>query len=427
MIYDRTAATHIIGSLVQNPSLLVDSDKYALSPLDFTEKIHSILFSVVNNLYFSGIVKIDVLVIEDYLKKYPEIYETYLKNHGTDFLIAAIELAELSNFDFYYDRVKKMTLLRDLKESGFNIQDWYIEDVYDISKRQQMELKLEKATIKEILQSIQNKLYGIESDFVNKKNFAFQNIYEGIRGLLDNLKIEPAIGLPFSTEIFSTITFGARKKKYYLLSGDTGTGKSRTALENMFHLSIPIRWNIKKGDWEISGSNQKSIFISTELDFTELQLPALAYITGIDEGLIKTFQLTEQQKQRIEIALNILEHFQDNIYLYHMPDPTIQQLTTSVKQKIVQHEIDNVFFDYIHTSPQLLAEFRASGLREDVVLNMVSTALKNLANEMDVFVWSGTQLNAGAKEADFVDVGNLRGQIGPDNILSSLLLGLYNN
>jgi replicative DNA helicase len=161
MIYDRTAATHIIGSLVQNPSLLVDSDKYALSPLDFTEKIHSILFSVVNNLYFSGVVKIDILVIEDYLKKDPEIYETYLKYNGTDFLIAATELAEVSNFDFYYDIIKKMTLLRDLKENGFNIQDWYVEDIYDISKRQQMELKLEKATIKEILQSIQNKLYGI--------------------------------------------------------------------------------------------------------------------------------------------------------------------------------------------------------------------------------------------------------------------------
>jgi hypothetical protein len=60
-----------------------------------------------------------------------------------------------------------------------------------------------------------------------------------------------------------------------------------------------------------------------------------------------------------------------------------------------------------------LSEFSAQHIREDVILMMVSSALKNLANELDAFLWTGTQVNAQIDKQDFADENCLRGQMGP--------------
>ena len=55
--------------------------------------------------------------------------------------------------------------------------------------------------------------------------------------------------------------------------------------------------------------------------------------------------------------------------------------------------IEYAFFDYIFTSPSLLSEFRDIKVREDVALGLLSAALKDLANELGIFIMSATQLS----------------------------------
>ena len=57
-----------------------------------------------------------------------------------------------------------------------------------------------------------------------------------------------------------------------------------------------------------------------------------------------------------------------------------------------------MFYDYIFSSPGLLSEFRDLRIREDVALGMLSTALKDLAVELDVFMRSATQVNGDLQE-----------------------------
>ena len=49
---------------------------------------------------------------------------------------------------------------------------------------------------------------------------------------------------------------------------------------------------------------------------------------------------------------------------------------------------------------------------------LLSTALKEIANEQDIFIWTGTQLNGTMEPGTIGDVTNIRGQIGPQNTLS---------
>lgn len=409
MIYDKKAAANIIGCLIKNPDLFANTDKYLLIPNDFDHRLHRIIFSVVYNLFHSGAEIININEIHEYLKNYPELYDVFNKQKGSDFILTSQETAELKNFNYYYDRIKKMSLLRSLKEIGFSIEDWYVEGDYDIAKRQELEKQLEKTSIQEIVASYQGKLYEVESTFINKKNFKFASVAEELETLFETLKEVPELGLPLQGKLFTTITRGARKSKLYCMSGGTSYGKTRLAIGNACKLAFPFYWNNNKERWENNGCNQKVIFITTELDMTEVQTVILSNISGINEEKILNGHYSEEESKRAKQAIQIIKHFGENFYLYHMPDPTIEQLNNNIRRLVITKKFDCVFFDYIHTSPQLIGEFSGMRIREDVALLMVSTSLKNLANELEVFVWTGTQVNASEADADFADESCLRG------------------
>lgn len=86
--------------------------------------------------------------------------------------------------------------------------------------------------------------------------------------------------------------------------------------------------------------------------------------------------------------------------------------------------------DYIHSSMKILEEItRRSGgvkLREDNVLFMLSTKLKEICNIYGVFILSATQLNGDWKDAEIPDQNLLRGakSIADRVDLGSILLGV---
>lgn len=69
--------------------------------------------------------------------------------------------------------------------------------------------------------------------------------------------------------------------------------------------------------------------------------------------------------------------------------------------------------DYIHTSLKILEEItkRSGGvkLREDNILFMISIRLKDLCNELGIFIMSATQLNGDWQEAKEANQNLLRG------------------
>lgn len=422
MIYNKRIATQVIGCLFKKPTLLTQTDKYQPNVDDFTDRLHRIVFTFLNNMFESGAEVLQVTDFVKHLQGYPEYYSFFEANKGVDFLLTAMEIAELDSFDYYYSKNKKLTLLRQLQDSGFDISDWYIEESYDISKRQELEYKLDLATTSDILESIQTRLLAIEAGFINKRNFSVGSIMDGLEEYLEELTHSPEMGLQLNGDILSSAVRGARPGKVYSLSAKTGEGKTRFAVATACKLAFPIRWNSIKNKWDISGSNQRILFVTTELDFSEIQTIVLANISGINESKILDSEYSTEEKKRIQQAKQILKYYEKNFTLYHMPDPTIGQLNNNIRRYVKTKKIDSVFFDYIHTSPNLLAEFTSARVREDIVLMLMSTALKNLANELGIFIWTGTQVNAKADEYDFADETILRGSRA---IADKLDVGLF--
>lgn len=413
MIYNRNIGAQLLGAIFKKPELLADSDKYLLGLEDFPERLPRMIFGHMYNLYYGGMVKMEFESFVREIAKYPEQIEFFSQNQGEDFLLMAIERAEVENFDFYYDKIKKLSLLRSLKDAGFDISSWYAEGMLDIRQREILEEKLDNAQIHEIVNSFQSKFYDIETRFVNKKTFQVGTLANNIENMLAGLGKEATIGLQLNGEKLSTIVMGARKKKVMSMSGESGAGKSRYAISNACKLAYPILWSEEKKDWALTGSNQRVMLITTELSEDEVQTVVLAFVSGVEEDKIISKKMTQEENDRVLKAVSIVKHFEENFFLFLMPDPNVHQLNINVRRFAIQYQLDALFYDYIHTSPNLLMEFSGAKIREDVALMLLSTALKNLANEMNLFVWTGTQINGEIEDGKIAGVEVIRGQIGP--------------
>ena len=51
--------------------------------------------------------------------------------------------------------------------------------------------------------------------------------------------------------------------------------------------------------------------------------------------------------------------------IVRLSNPNIEQIKAVVRQNWILHDIKNVFYDYIFSSPSLLNEFRDLKIRED--------------------------------------------------------------
>ena len=173
------------------------------------------------------------------------------------------------------------------------------------------------------------------------------------------------------------------------------THNTRNLVGDACYMAFPIRYNSSLKTWVQEGSNEKVFYIATEQDISEIQTLILAYLSDINEEklLLKLKFLTEDEKERLNIAINIVEKFKDNFIITKMSDPSVSLIKSLCRRTVIKENIGNIIFDYIFSSPNLLTEFRDIKIREDVALMLLSTALKDLAVELDCFVETGTQIS----------------------------------
>ena len=145
---DTSSIVQVIGCVYKTPQLLDYSDKYILTEEDFPDQFHKILFGVAFKLHELGSEKITINSVLDYLSTRPKSEAIFIKQKGEEWLIKAVENAQVASFDYYYNRVKKMTLLRAFDYYGIDVSDIYDPDnIIDLKKKQLQEEQLDNATL----------------------------------------------------------------------------------------------------------------------------------------------------------------------------------------------------------------------------------------------------------------------------------------
>ncbi len=385
----------VLGSLIKHPQFLSEVDKYSLTLDDFSTRFEKYIFAAIQGLWQNGAQKITVFDIENFMEANAAAKKTFELQNGIEYLQDIEEFSNTENFPLYYTKLKKLNLLRDLKKQGFDTSEFYVEDL-TAPNADEVNARFEELTVQDIVVGVKKKLLTLESDYAGTEEVQEWDIAGDIDELVESFGEDGSVGLPIQGSILTKVIDGAQRSCLTIRSGASGTGKTRNAVADACLLAFPIRYNSSECRWEQKGHNEKVLFIITEQTDKQIKKMILAYLTDMNESKFKYGKFTPEEKKIIEQGKKIMKEFSSNFILVRIPNPTIDLVKTKVREKVLLHDIGYVFYDYIFIGPALLNEFRGFGVRNDEVLLMMATALKDLAVELNVCVFTSTQVNANA-------------------------------
>lgn len=437
--YRKDIANMLLGALYVQPTLFDHPKMAAVNEADFVDGLQKVSYAIMYNLYSMGHPKFSLGVIESYIQGRPqintlfdeeiEIAEGKYARQGEYYFDKLSQVGDPTAFEPALDTIKKLTLLRSLEKNGVSVKQFYDWDTENQELIAYQQNWFEHTSLKDMANEISDNIQHIMD--TSASNVASESIQagEGLLNLIDSFKEAPDFGSPSPIAMMDTITRGDRLGKFYLYSAPTGNGKSRIMMSRACYSAFPVIYDQHKQAWVDNGEAEGSLFISTELDSEECQTMALAFLTGIPEDIILDGKFDEDQERVLREGARIMS--EAPLYFEIISDFSVTEIEATIRKYYREHDVKYFRFDYIHTSMKFLAEIASISngmkLREDQVLFMLSTKLKDLANQLGIFIESGTQVNGdylegelnqnllrGSKAiADRIDVGMIAVKIRP--------------
>lgn len=416
-----TLYSTIIGGLINDPKLY---EQYpGLEPSDFEFASWKRAFEVVRELIVKD--KREVITPELFLSKYKgRGEENPLGQDGIFSFFTSTGARGEKSFEVAFKELKKQSLLKVLQAKGYDVSAFKSSDMFNPEKIAEAEKRFETSTSEEILQYFFSPLEEIKEKYAAYDIREDGNVATGVRELIEELKKTPEQGPSLEGDYFSAACRGARRGKFYLRSGSSGSGKTRTLTFDACHLAFPEKYSIKDQGFYIDREYDRetdtwhdrkpcrTLYITTEMDKSEIQTIILAYLSGVNERniLMGTYNALEREEERVLTAASIMEKHSDTFFLERISDPNLVNVEALIKKYVISKQVEAVFFDYIFTSPALLEQFSSARVREDSVLGLMANQLKQIAQDYNVFVMSSTQVNSEGMNTDgFKDEKCLRG------------------
>lgn len=419
------ATINVLGCLINNP-LLFTNNNYKFSVDDFLNRFPKIIFGALLYLANNGMQTIMPIDVDQFLKQYPDQYNVFSSNNGTEYLEKCIKMAEEKNLPYYYETLKKYSLISRLESQGFNTKDVYDPDMVDPDLLAAMQRKFDNMSVDDIIHTVEAKFLKTREEFASNSDITKSTAGDGIDELIDRLKIAPEFGLPFTSEYLTLVFRGFRKGCLYTESSAQGVGKSRRQAGESAHMAVSEIYNLDKKCWEKLEFNKPVLQISTELELSEVQTMWLAYISQVKEEHILDGTYEPGEEERVRKAGQILK--ESKLYFVSISNFDIDDIENLIKEYVAVHGVEYVFYDYLSTTLKIMAEgsrkTKISGLREDQILLMFCTRLKDLARSQNIGIWTATQLSGDWKNAKEADQQLLRGAkaISDKTDCSSILL-----
>ena len=249
---DKIAIIQVLGSLIKQPMLLLE-EKYKFTKADFPEMFYEAIFISIDYLLKNGAPKIDAMAIFDFLKGYPSYHKAVEKNGGMKYIEDCENVAELSNFDYYYTKLKKFSLLNQLENLGFPTVHIYDPSICDNDSYVKMQAKFDSYTVEDIFNQYDGDLADLKETYSSKTSSTGCQAAKGLADLLGQYKITPEMGMPFHSPKLTTIFRGRRLKKLYIKTAPSGVGKTRLSTGDACCVSIPSIYDTKEKCWKRTG------------------------------------------------------------------------------------------------------------------------------------------------------------------------------
>lgn len=406
---NKMAIMQVLAGLIKNPLLFVDND-YKFDIEDFPERFHKIVFQAIEYLALNGMKKIGYMDIDQFLQQYDVQYKVFCQNDGVKYIQDILEISDDAKFQYYYESLKKYSLLNRLNAMGIDTKDVYDPDILDPKKKAESQAKFDAMTVNQILLIEETKILQTKEIYGSSSDIVASNAGDDAHELKERYKKTPEMGAPMVSAKLTYLYRGQRKGCLFLESAPQGTGKSRRAASEACHLAVPEYYDLEEKKWKSTGLHEKVLLISTELEHDECETMFWAYIAGVSEAHILDGAYAPGEEARVDRAIELLQ--KSSLYFVSVTNFDTEDITDIIKKYKQLYDVEYVYFDYLSETLKLLSEgtrkTKVAGLRTDQILLQMSTALKDTAKQYGIFIWTASQLSGNYKDAKEVDSSFLR-------------------
>jgi len=340
-----------------------------MEAVDFLHSDHSTLFTLLGALTQQDVRSFDLPMV---INTAQQMFGGLDSIGGIEYVQSINEMrVDHKNYDIYLQNVLESstkyklyyTIHDDLKKIGQNAKDGLTaEDLIGSIERKILDLSTESKSIREP-----------------------RNLADGLRELIEERMHNPVqqMGLPTGYPILDKQIDGLVPATLNIISARPKMGKS-TFLSNIAayvsYIADPI----------IS-----VLYVDTEMPFDQWRDRIVASLTDIPERAIKHGGYNQDDYQKIQTAINIVE--KGKLYHEFMPGYTVDKLTALYKKYKLKHDIGLMIFDYIKEPDSSSIE---RNRKEYQVLGDVTTKLKDLAGSLNIPCLTAVQINREGAVAD---------------------------
>jgi len=405
---NNLAIINVLAALISNPLLFADNN-YHFDINDFPDQFHQILFGAVDHLAHQGMQKIDYIDISEFLKQYPAQFQIFTENKGVEYIQNCLKLFDEKKFDYYYKTLKKYSLLRLFQSQGFDVTGILDLNIVDPKKLAEMQDNFDQMTANDIILYFETKIIQAKENFGNSDDLVQNHIGDGIMELIDELKQTPEMGMALLSAKLTTIYRGARRGCVYMESGASGSGKTRRGIGEACNVAIPERYDTEKKKWVKTGYSEPALLIETELELREIQTMVLAFVSGVPETHILDGKYEDDEEERVRKAGHLV--LSSHLWMVAITNYDMDDIINVIKKYNQIYGCNYVYYDYLSETLKIMAEGSRKtkmSLRTDQVLLSMITQLKDCAKQLNIFIWTATQLSGDYKNAKELDAGYLR-------------------
>jgi replicative DNA helicase len=394
MLYSKSYSGFVLGSLLNDTNLMY-STKYPLCKQDFSPfLVHKIIFVCISILCDHGVHgEIQPKDIAEVLKNYPEEENAIKGEIVGNYLDYIDDLKKLDNqatFDFYYQEVRKRSLLREYRDNGYSITE-----IYDETKSQEsQDKKLSQKTIKDIIDYFDKPQAIIKNKYLTRDNEEQYIAGSDFAQTKKELSEAPLVGDSFMSPYFNEVLSGIYG--FIMRVAKSGSGKTSESVGDTCTLSATHMYNEQTKQFEVNQHRAgNTMFINTEMDLRkELDIMFVACISGVERMHIRRNEYDVGEEERVDKAGEILKN--SGIYVVDMPEFTTRTLTERIEEYVRMYDIKNVVFDYVQNNGFVAKEISSETKvpqREDMVLLALTERLKQIQRKENVGLLSSVQTN----------------------------------
>lgn len=357
--HDLQAERSVIGSILRAPDRVHDVIAILRVECFYSDK-HQKIYKVISELNASG-TPVDPVTIGDSLKAKGWLDDI----GGVDALVDMFHETIHAGNAFYYAKiVKDKWVLRNLISTSTEILNTAYSQSSDPG---------------EILALAEKSISGISiTGNVRPEIFLRDSITKVISDLSDRAIHKKSAGIPTGFYEIDAAIGGMEPGKLIIAAGRPGMGKSSFASNIAEHVA----------------ESHHVLFISLEMEDTEISKRILSGRSGVSAWHMKNGQLKDEQFAKIANASNELAGLK--LIIADCPGATMATIASMARHAKAKHDIGLLVIDYL----QLITSDLAKSLSEYEKLTEISKSLKHLARSLKIPILCLSQLSRAVEKRD---------------------------